>query len=76
MLVASLAFLTNQGYTVQSEIIPVRNVCEVHVYDLKVFECDIRQLQFGGDGELDDLCHEAHQHIINVTSPPNSTKVE
>jgi hypothetical protein len=43
-------------------------VCEVHVYDLKVFECDIRDLQFGGDGELDDLCHEALQKIKDVTS--------
>ena len=73
-MIDALAFLTNHGYTVQSETIPVRNVCEVHVYDLKVFECDIRQLQFGGDGELDDLCHQAHQHIINVTSPSTSTK--
>lgn len=64
-----LAYLTNLGYSVSTHQIPIRNVCEVHVYDLKVFECDIRNLQFGGDGELDDLCHEALQKITDVTSP-------
>jgi hypothetical protein len=44
-------------------------MCEVHVYDSKVFECDIRNLQFGGDGELDDLCHTALRKITDVTSP-------
>lgn len=63
-----LAFLITRGYSVQTEKIPVRNVCEVHVYDTKVFECDILDLQFGGDGELDELCHEAHRKIVAVTA--------
>jgi len=66
------AYLTNLGYSVNSEPIPVRNLCEVHVYDLKVFTCDIRNLQFGGDGELDDLCREALRKITDVTSPSST----
>ena len=61
-------FLTNHGYAVSTERIPVRNVCEVHAYDLKVFECDIRDLQFSGDGDLDNLCHEARRKIVEVTA--------
>lgn len=67
-----LAYLTKLGYAVSSAPISIRNVCEVHVYDLKVFECDIRHLQFGGDGELDDLCHEALRKITDVTSPSST----
>jgi hypothetical protein len=67
-----LAYLTNLGYSVSTNPIPVRNTCEVHVYDLKVFECDIRNLQFGGDGELDDLCHEVLRKITDVTSPSST----
>ncbi|CAF4117160.1 unnamed protein product [Rotaria socialis] len=65
-------FLTNLGYSVSTHPIPIRNACEVHVYDLKVFECDIRNLQFGGDGELDDLCHETLRKITDVTSPSSN----
>ncbi|UJR36744.1 hypothetical protein I4U23_029459 [Adineta vaga] len=61
-------FLTNLGYAVSTQPIPIRDVCEVHVYDLKVFECNIRDLQFSGDGDLDNLCHEAHRKITDVTA--------
>jgi len=37
-------------------------------FDEKVFECDIRNLQFGGDGELDDVCLEAAKLIADLTS--------
>ncbi|CAF0731945.1 unnamed protein product [Adineta steineri] len=66
-------FLTNLGYLVSTETIPIRNVCEVHAYDLKVFECDIRDLQFSGDGDLDDLCHQALRKITDVTSPSSTS---
>ncbi|CAF0808031.1 unnamed protein product [Adineta ricciae] len=61
-------YLTNLGYAVTTQMIPIRNVCEVHAYDMKVYECDIRDLQFSGDGDLDSLCHEAHRQITSVTT--------
>ena len=39
------------------------NVIEVVVNGETVFTCDIRDLDFGGDGQLDELCSEALQKV-------------
>ncbi|XP_068182626.1 UPF0728 protein C10orf53 homolog [Antennarius striatus] len=36
-----------------------RNVVELVVHEELVFRCHIKQLQFGGDGNLDPVCEEA-----------------
>uniref|UniRef100_A0A0B6ZPI5 Uncharacterized protein n=1 Tax=Arion vulgaris TaxID=1028688 RepID=A0A0B6ZPI5_9EUPU len=51
--------LTEAGHNV--ELRPFRdwNVVELWVNGEKIFSCDIRDLDFGGDGKLDPLCQEA-----------------
>ncbi|CDS37446.1 expressed protein [Echinococcus multilocularis] len=52
------------GHTVKIEKIPnVRDILEVWLQDEKIYRCNIRELQFGGDGFLDKKAREISQKI-------------
>ncbi|XP_041804105.1 UPF0728 protein C10orf53 homolog [Chelmon rostratus] len=42
------------------------NKVELVVGGEVVFSCDIKQLQFGGDGQLDPVCREAVSAVENA----------
>ncbi|KAM4607159.1 UPF0728 protein C10orf53 homolog [Polymixia lowei] len=42
------------------------NTVELVVNGERVFTCSIKQLEFGGDGELDPLCQEAVIAVENA----------
>ncbi|TKS85671.1 UPF0728 protein C10orf53 -like protein [Collichthys lucidus] len=42
------------------------NMVELVVNGEVVFSCDIKQLQFGGDGKLDPVCSEAVTAVDNA----------
>nr|KAG5714868.1 hypothetical protein BaRGS_000356 [Batillaria attramentaria] len=50
--------LKGAGHTVKLTCIKDWNVVEAWVNGELVFKCDIRKLDYGGDGELDPLCAE------------------
>ncbi|KAK6169064.1 hypothetical protein SNE40_020187 [Patella caerulea] len=51
--------MTQDGHTV--ELVPMDdwNKIEIWVNGELIFQCDIRDLDYGGDGDLDEKCHEA-----------------
>ena len=51
--------MTGSKHAVTLEKIPDRNVLELVVHEEVVFKCNIQDLVFGGDGELDDKCKQA-----------------
>ncbi|VUZ49004.1 unnamed protein product [Hymenolepis diminuta] len=52
------------GYNVLVEEIPlVRDVLEIWMMDEKMYTCNIKDLNFGGDGYLDIKAKEIHQKI-------------
>ncbi|XP_046554498.1 UPF0728 protein-like [Haliotis rubra] len=51
--------LRNDGHSSQLVKIDDRNTVEVYVNGELIYKCDIRDLDHGGDGGLDDLCKEA-----------------
>ncbi|XP_071764260.1 UPF0728 protein C10orf53 homolog [Centroberyx gerrardi] len=42
------------------------NIVELVVNEESVYTCDIKQLEFGGDGKLDPLCKEAVIAVDNA----------
>ncbi|XP_064594629.1 UPF0728 protein-like [Liolophura sinensis] len=55
--------LTQDGHTVEKVEVPDRNVVQLWVNGEMVFSCDIRDLDYGGDGDLDELCHKARDAV-------------
>ncbi|XP_055986500.1 UPF0728 protein C10orf53 homolog [Sorex fumeus] len=53
------AVLEEDGHFVTLEKVDYWNVVELVVNGEVVFECNIKDLEFGGDGKLDPLCEEA-----------------
>ncbi|XP_013072025.2 UPF0728 protein-like [Biomphalaria glabrata] len=51
--------LTNAGHVVELRPFKDWNVVELWVNGEKIYKCDIRKLDYGGDGDLDPLCREA-----------------
>ncbi|XP_054687904.1 UPF0728 protein C10orf53 homolog [Grus americana] len=42
------------------------NAVELALNGETVFRCNMHDLDFGGDGELDPLCEEARKAVLNV----------
>ncbi|XP_070697628.1 UPF0728 protein C10orf53 homolog [Pempheris klunzingeri] len=53
------AALTARGHQCVLEETRERNKVELVVNGEVVFNCDVKQLEFGGDGKLDPVCREA-----------------
>ena len=51
--------LKEEGHNVTYEQIPERDIVKLIIHDITVFECQIQDLVFGGDGKLDPKCEEA-----------------
>ncbi|XP_030835342.1 UPF0728 protein [Strongylocentrotus purpuratus] len=57
------ALLEENGHTVELEEIKDWNVIELIVNGEQVYNCDILELDYGGDGKLDDHCHKALEAV-------------
>ncbi|KAK7112708.1 UPF0728 protein-like [Littorina saxatilis] len=55
--------LHEAGHTTKLECIKDRNQVEIWVNGELVFKCDITELEYGGDGELDPLCTACAQAV-------------
>ncbi|KAK3802475.1 hypothetical protein RRG08_033114 [Elysia crispata] len=55
--------LTRAGHIVELRPFKDWNTVELWVNGEKVFSCDIRQLDYGGDGDLDPLCQDASEAV-------------
>nr|XP_054773297.1 UPF0728 protein C10orf53 homolog [Lytechinus pictus] len=53
------ALLEANGHTVEFEEIDDWDFVELIVNGEKIYQCNIKELDFGGDGKLDDLCKSA-----------------
>ncbi|XP_053307222.1 UPF0728 protein C10orf53 homolog [Spea bombifrons] len=60
------AALAGDGHHVVLEEAPDRNIVELIVNGENVFQCNIKDLDFGGDGQLDPLCEEARRAVLNA----------
>ncbi|KAM4702873.1 UPF0728 protein C10orf53 homolog [Rhinophrynus dorsalis] len=60
------AVLVSDGHQVVFEEILDRNVVELVVNGEQIFQCNIKDLDFGGDGKLDPLCEEARKAVLNA----------
>ncbi|XP_041123653.1 UPF0728 protein C10orf53 homolog [Polyodon spathula] len=60
------ATLIEDGHRCVLEKIPEWNTVELLVNGDKVFHCNIKDLDFGGDGKLDPLCQEARTAVLNA----------
>ncbi|XP_045927186.1 UPF0728 protein C10orf53 homolog isoform X1 [Micropterus dolomieu] len=60
------AALRAQGHQSVLEETSDWNMVELAVNGEIVFSCNIKQLQFGGDGELDPVCKEAVTAVENA----------
>ncbi|XP_031217510.1 UPF0728 protein C10orf53 homolog isoform X4 [Mastomys coucha] len=60
------AVLTKDGHQIILEQIEDWNLVELVVNEETVFQCDIQDLEFGGDGKLDPLCEEARIAVLNA----------
>ncbi|XP_015996416.1 UPF0728 protein C10orf53 homolog [Rousettus aegyptiacus] len=60
------AVLAEDGHKVILEKIEDWNVVELKVNEEVVFHCNIKDLEFGGDGKLDPLCQEARIAVLNA----------
>ncbi|PVD38657.1 hypothetical protein C0Q70_01275 [Pomacea canaliculata] len=58
--------LQRGGHTTTLHCINDRNVVELWVNGELVFQCDIRDLEYGGDGELDPLCADAAKAVTRA----------
>ncbi|XP_030060742.1 UPF0728 protein C10orf53 homolog [Microcaecilia unicolor] len=58
--------LKADGHNVVLEEIPDWNIVELIVNGENVFHCNIKDLDFGGDGQLDPLCDEARKAVLNA----------
>ncbi|CAH1794601.1 unnamed protein product, partial [Owenia fusiformis] len=54
------------GHTVELKEINDWNVIELWVNGELIFTCDIRELEYGGDGHLDPLCSSALQKVTEA----------
>uniref|UniRef100_A0A8C0E4E0 Chromosome 10 open reading frame 53 n=1 Tax=Balaenoptera musculus TaxID=9771 RepID=A0A8C0E4E0_BALMU len=61
-----LAVLAKDGHQTILEKIEDCNVVELMVNGEVVFHCNIKDLEFGGDGKLDPLCKEARRAVLNT----------
>ncbi|XP_001107169.2 UPF0728 protein C10orf53 homolog [Macaca mulatta] len=59
------AVLARDGHEVILEKIEDWNVVELMVNEEVVFHCNIKDLEFGGDGKLDPLCEKARIAVLN-----------
>ncbi|XP_060606989.1 UPF0728 protein C10orf53 homolog [Ruditapes philippinarum] len=57
------AILTKDGHTVVLVKIQDRNSVEITVNGENIFQCDINDLDYGSDGELDQLCIQAKDAV-------------
>ncbi|XP_052786254.1 UPF0728 protein-like [Mya arenaria] len=57
------AILTKDGHTVEFVKVEDRNAVELCVNGETVFTCDINELDYGSDGELDPLCIKAKEAV-------------
>ncbi|KXJ27690.1 UPF0728 protein v1g117062 [Exaiptasia diaphana] len=55
--------LLSDSHTVDFIKIPDRDHVELVVHGEVVFTCKIQDLQYGGDGKLDPLCHKALEAV-------------
>uniref|UniRef100_A0A8C0PBL1 Uncharacterized protein n=1 Tax=Canis lupus familiaris TaxID=9615 RepID=A0A8C0PBL1_CANLF len=60
------AVLARDGHKVILEKIEDWNVVELIVNEEIIFHCNIKDLEFGGDGKLDPLCEEARIAVLNA----------
>ncbi|KAG8551812.1 hypothetical protein GDO81_004282 [Engystomops pustulosus] len=60
------AVLVSGGHTVFLEEILDLDMVELLVNGETVFQCNIRELDFGGDGKMDPLCEEARQSVLKA----------
>ncbi|XP_066478728.1 UPF0728 protein C10orf53 homolog [Tiliqua scincoides] len=60
------AVLKADGHEVILEEIPDWNDVQLIVNGEMVFQCNINDLDFGGDGKLDPLCSEASIAVLNA----------
>ncbi|EDL24837.1 RIKEN cDNA 1700024G13, partial [Mus musculus] len=60
------AVLAKDGHQIILEQIEDWNLVELVVNEETVFQCDIQELEFGGDGKLDPLCEEARIAVLNA----------
>ncbi|XP_038600255.1 UPF0728 protein C10orf53 homolog [Tachyglossus aculeatus] len=60
------ATLSRDGHSLVLEKIPDWNTVELIVNGETIFQCNINDLDFGGDGKLDPLCEEARQAVLNA----------
>ncbi|XP_014644530.1 PREDICTED: UPF0728 protein C10orf53 homolog [Ceratotherium simum simum] len=61
-----LAVLAEDGHQVILEKVEDWNTVELVVNEEVVFHCNIKDLEFGGDGKLDPLCKEARIAVLNA----------
>ncbi|XP_006097618.1 LOW QUALITY PROTEIN: UPF0728 protein C10orf53 homolog [Myotis lucifugus] len=60
------AVLAADGHQVTLEKMEDWNVVELKVNEEVFFHCNIKDLEFGGDGKLDPLCQEARIAVLNA----------
>ncbi|XP_024416895.1 UPF0728 protein C10orf53 homolog [Desmodus rotundus] len=60
------AVLSEDGHEVILEKIEDWNVVELKVNEEVIFHCNIKDLEFGGDGKLDPLCQQARVAVLNA----------
>ncbi|XP_078497244.1 UPF0728 protein C10orf53 homolog isoform X2 [Lissotriton helveticus] len=61
-----LAVLLADGHQLVFEEMQDWNLVELIVNGENIFHCNITDLDFGGDGQLDPLCEEARQAVLNA----------
>ncbi|XP_032775113.1 UPF0728 protein C10orf53 homolog [Rattus rattus] len=61
-----LAVLAKDGHKIILQEIEDWNLVELVVNEETVFQCDIQDLEFGGDGQLDPLCEEARIAVLDA----------
>ncbi|XP_072534178.1 UPF0728 protein C10orf53 homolog [Salminus brasiliensis] len=60
------AVLKGCGHSCVLEKTPEWNQVELVVNGECVYECSLRDLEFGGDGQLDPICQEATEAVKNA----------
>nr|XP_060622832.1 UPF0728 protein C10orf53 homolog [Anolis sagrei ordinatus] len=60
------AVLKADGHSIILEEIPDWNEVQLIVNGETVFQCNINDLDFGGEGVLDPLCQEARKAVLNA----------
>ncbi|XP_078497243.1 UPF0728 protein C10orf53 homolog isoform X1 [Lissotriton helveticus] len=60
------AVLLADGHQLVFEEMQDWNLVELIVNGENIFHCNITDLDFGGDGQLDPLCEEARQAVLNA----------